>query len=175
MGTPPPIHFAPYSVPHSQSLSATILPYPPSPLGQWGTFVCASTLLLQASVKTGTSIPTDARQVSPVRGTYPTYKQQFLFRTHIKTKLHICIWAGRPRPRPYMPFGYWFRATQGSRLVNFVGLPVEFLSFSRSIVLLILPQEPPSSIYCLAVSICIFLSHMLCGDFQRTICFCLQA
>jgi len=91
---PPPIHPLPQSFPPT--------PYLPPFSSEQG----AGQLAHQVSMKQGASSPTEARQGSPARRTYPTYKQQLLgqpllqlFRTHIKMKLHICsICAGRLGP-----------------------------------------------------------------------------
>ena len=51
---------------------------------------------------------------------------------------------------------------QGFRLVDSVGLPVEFLSSSRFTILPpVLPQESPNCIHCLAVSFFICLNLLL--------------
>jgi hypothetical protein len=62
-------------------------------------------------VRLGTSSPTEARQGNPARRIY-VQATTFgiaplqLFRTHMKTKLHICyIWVGRPRSSLCMFFG----------------------------------------------------------------------
>jgi hypothetical protein len=87
-----------------------------------------------------------------------------LFGTHMKTKLHICyICAGEPRSSPCIHSGWWFRLwePQSFRLVDSVGLPVEFWSPSGTVILPpILPQVSPSSIHCLAVDVCICLSQL---------------
>ena len=68
------------------------------------------------------------------------------------------------------------RAARGSRLVDPVHIPVEFLSSSRSNPTT-LPKESLSFIKCLAVGICICFNGLLVGAFQRTLMlgFCLQA
>jgi hypothetical protein len=61
-----------------------------------------------------------------------------LFRTHMKTKLHTCyLWVGRHRSSLCIFFGRWFRLweSQGSRLVDAVVLPVEFLFLSGLTIL----------------------------------------
>jgi hypothetical protein len=107
-----------------------------SPSG-WGPL-----LVLQVPVRLGGSSPTEARQGSPARKTYPTYRQQHLgylllqlFRFHMETKLYICyICPGGLRSSLCMLFGWCFRLwePQGSRLVEYDGLPVEFLSLTNN-------------------------------------------
>ena len=89
-----------------------------SPLRGWSPplLVCPPTLALQVSAGLGASSPTEARQGSPARRTHPMNRQHLLrylqlqlFRTNMKTKLHICyICAGVSRHSLYMFFGWWF-------------------------------------------------------------------
>jgi hypothetical protein len=52
-----------------------------------------------------------------------------LFRTHIKTKLHICyLCAGGLGPANFYWWCFHFWDPQESRIDNSIGLPVEFLS-----------------------------------------------
>jgi len=67
----------------------------------------------------------------------------------MKVKLHICyIWVRRPKSSPCMFFVWWFRLwePQGSRLVDSVGLPEEFLSPSGPAIL-------PPILPCVSVSV----------------------
>ena len=58
--------------------------------------------------------------------------------------------------------GSVFESSQGSRLVDSVGLPVEFLSHSGlSVLPPTLPKESLTSTQCLAVCICIYFSQQL--------------
>ena len=77
---------------------------------------------------------------------------------------HVCSLVG----------GSDSESPRGSKLVDYVGTPVECLSLLRPKILSdpILPQEFPS---CLTVGICICLSQLLGGTSQRTACSCLQA
>jgi hypothetical protein len=125
----------------SHSSPPTIVPTSPVPfsyewVGNHPGYLPA--LALQVSFSLGNSFLTKARQGSPARRIYPTYRKQLLrlpalqlFRTHMKTKLHICyICFGSPKFSMRMFFGWCFslREPQVSWLVEFVGLPVEFLS-----------------------------------------------
>ena len=91
------------------------IPTSHSPMSCWVSPGYPHTPAFQVSVRLGASSPTEARQGSPPRRTYPTYRQQLwnsllqLFETHMKTKLHICyIYVSRPRSSLCMFFGWWF-------------------------------------------------------------------
>jgi len=132
--------------------------------------------------KMGATSPTEGRQSSQARGTYPTHRQLLrqpllqLFGMNMKNKLHICYtWTGRPRSSQCMLFGLWFSlwVSQGSRLVDYVGLPVEFLSsYWLQSFLLFFHKSPqaPSSVW-------LWVSAFVCGASQMTAMLdsCLQA
>jgi hypothetical protein len=95
----------------------------------------------QVTAGLGESCLTEARQGSPVRGTGSTSRQQIqgqlcfcCWGSCIKTKLHIwCICAGDLGPAPdcSLVSGSVSGSPHGLRLVDYVGLLVEFLSSSR--------------------------------------------
>ena len=95
----------------------------------------------------------------------------------MKTKLHFCyICEGGlgPDHAHFLVESSVSGNPQGSRLVDYVGLPVEFLSLSGPAILPpTLPSEFP--IHCLTVGICIYLNQLLGGASQKTACSCLQA
>ena len=118
--------------PHRFPLPQLFPQFPPSPLSRWKSPLCIPQSCHFKSARLGATSSTEASQGSPDRRTYPTYRQQLegklplqLFRTHMKTKLHICyICVGRPRSNLCMFFGWWFsfQEPQGSRLVDYVNL-----------------------------------------------------
>lgn len=75
-----------------------------------------SNLAHQVYVRLGKSSPTETRQSTPARWTYPTCRRQQLliqtvlqFWTHMKTKWHLCyICDERHSSTLCMFFGYWF-------------------------------------------------------------------
>jgi hypothetical protein len=146
------IHFISQSLTPSQSVSPTILLWVGGDAAGY-----LLTLVLQVSVRLGVSSPTEARQGSPAR-TNHTQATAFgiaplqLFGTHMKTKLNICyICEGRPRSSLCLIFGWWFSLwePQGSRLVDSVGLPVEFLSPLGAAILPSMLQSSPVDLLCL--------------------------
>jgi hypothetical protein len=107
----------------------------------------------------------------------PLFRSHVKVKSHMKVKLHICyLYVWKPRPNLYMLFGWWFRLweSQGSRLVDTFGFPVEFLSpsgtqsFSYSFIRV--PKLHP-----LFGCGCLYLSQLMGGASQRTTCSCLQA
>jgi hypothetical protein len=82
--------------------------------------------------------------------------------------------CGRPKSSPCMFFSWWIRSweTHRSRLVDSVSLPVEFRSpLGPTILPPIFLYEPPNSIHCFAVGVCICLSQLVSGASQWTTCF----
>jgi hypothetical protein len=89
-----PAHFIPSSHPPVSPSNNPSPHHPsPSPLSMWEPPTNPIMLVHQVSVRLCASFPTEARQGNLARRTYPTDRQELLFqlfRTHMKTMLHIC-------------------------------------------------------------------------------------
>ena len=154
--------------------SVTILPRSPIPFSSEQVW---PTLELQVSSRLGPSSPTEARQGSPARRTYPCTGNSFWDSPHsncsgsTKTKLHICLMCVE-RPKSLVG-GSDFQSPKGPgylTLLVFLWSSYHLLGLQTFLLFHMSLQTPP-----LFGCGCLYLSQLLGEASQRTTCSCLKA
>jgi hypothetical protein len=136
----------------------------------------------QVYVGLGTSSPSEVRKGTPVwewivKSCYSilgTSLCSSCWGTHMETEFHFYYIHARhlcPSCICYLVGGSVSESSQGSRLLDFVGLPMKFLSSSRpSILHQTFPEGCLTSVQYLAVGICIcFYQQMDRASWRRVI------